>query len=134
MSHTFKDSVISFAKEKSIREARNIIVVENNEGLSYDIMPATYATEDEIENALEHIVHQDIDRLVEEEIHSYKYLSEGDTVRLNNETTCTVEQGTSSQIVLSTGDKMRRSDGCKWGSDTNTDQNILCINTLIRHK
>lgn len=135
MNTNFETRTKKFAKQKAIREKRNIHIFKkdglihlfNGDNVSFDEIKTHDGYVDTV--FYEHVQAERVQ--VHEDIHDYKYLEKGDEVILSNGTQAHIEQVTSSQIRLSTGDKMRKSDGMLWGSESD---NALYISKLVASK
>ena len=131
----FETRTKKFAKQKAIREKRNIHIFKKD-GLTHlfngdDVSIDEIKTHDGYVDTIFYESVQPEHVQIHEDIHNHKYLEKGDEVILSNGTQAHVEQVTSSQIKLSTGDKMRRSDGMLWGSESD---DALYINKLVASK
>ena len=120
MQKSFKEKVIQFARDKAIREQRNIVLIKKSDGSYYSVQPEELYTEGEIEQIFKTQNFSDSEiETVFESIEDHSNLESGDNVLVvdeeNKRHADQVVRTSSRQIVCKSGSKFKKSDGTQWG-------------------
>jgi len=137
---SFDKKVLAFARDKSIREQRNVSVIKITDGSYYYVQPTEYVSPDQSDIVKEfkttNFSKSEIQSMFQD-IEKHANLSEGMHVLIENVDdedmkADQIVRVSKRQIVCKSGRKFKRSDGTEWGGSDDESEKMVIAKKRIQ--